>query len=200
VRADLLDLVTLWADLRLRGPHGSPEPDAARELLAALDEAERRFGASAALARQRQGCLEALGRSAEAEQARRQALRLAPRTAWEHCALGRSLLRAGEVRAAAAEFRRAVALRPQDFWPHFYEGVCAYRLGDLPTALAAFRTCVALAPERAEVWHNRALTLAALGRRDEALADVRRALQADPGHAEAQALLGQLQAKAQPSP
>jgi serine/threonine protein kinase/Flp pilus assembly protein TadD len=184
VRTDLRDLVTLWADLRLRSPQGLT-PALAEELLAVLDEAEALFGPSRVLAHQRRVCLEALGRAAEAEAARGQAETLAPRTAWEHTAQGRSLLHAGEVRAAAAEFRRALTLRPQDFWPNFYEGVCAYRVGDHATAAAAFRTCVALAPGRAEGYYNRGLALAALGRNAEALADYTRALALEPASAAA---------------
>jgi len=128
-----------------------------------LDEAEGLFGPSRVLVGQRQLCLEALGRVGEAAALRAQAEALAPRSAWEHSALGRSLLHKGEVSAAVREFRRAMELRPQDFWPQFYEGVCAYRLGDHATAAAAFRTCVALVPDRAECFCNRGLALAALG-------------------------------------
>jgi len=169
VRTDLLDLATVWADLRLGPPQGRTPAAVARELLAVLDEAQGLFGPSTVLLRQRAECLTALGRVGEAAAEREQALALTPRTAWEHCALGRSLLQAGEVRAAACEFRQALKLRPQDFWPNFYEGVCADRLGDAATAAAAFRTCIALAPGRAEVYCNRGRALAALGRKDEAL-------------------------------
>lgn len=179
-RTDLLDLVTLWADLRLRPTQSRTSPALAQELLTALDEAETLFGPSLVLARQRQACLLALGRIDTAEALGQQAQKLTPRTAWEHCALGRSLLQAGELREAARAFRRAIELRPQDFWPHFYEGVCAYRLDDAATAAAAFRTCVALAPERAEAYYNRGLALAALERKAEALADYTRALGLDP--------------------
>ena len=44
-------------------------------------------------------------------------------TAWEHYALGRVQLRAGDLEAAAAHFDRALALQPQALWPHWYVGL-----------------------------------------------------------------------------
>jgi Flp pilus assembly protein TadD len=109
----------------------------------------------------------------------------APRSAWEHDDLGRSLLRSGQVAAAEAEFRRALDLQPQDFWPNFYQGLCAYRLGRFEDALAAFRACVTLAPDSAECRVNRALAFEHLGRTDEAFRDDTRATELDPNLAEA---------------
>src|SRR4029079_11828835 len=73
-----------------------------------------------------------------------------PRTSWEHCALGRSFLRSGDLSAAAEEFERAVDKQPNDLWSNFYRGVCAYKLGRHEAAGNAFSVCVTLAPETRE--------------------------------------------------
>jgi hypothetical protein len=62
-----------------------------------LDEAEQQFEGSAVLARERQSHAEALGLQELARRAARSQAELPPRTAWEHYALGRSLLAAGEL-------------------------------------------------------------------------------------------------------
>ena len=145
-----------------------------------LDEAETAFGPSHLLFRERQAHAEALGLTDVAEAAARGASRLPPRTAWEHCAVGRSLLASGDLARAGAAFERALALRPQDFWANFYQGVCAYRLRRFEDAVNAFRVCVALAPDRAECYYNRALAHAALGHVGPAGLDHDRATRLDP--------------------
>jgi serine/threonine protein kinase/tetratricopeptide (TPR) repeat protein len=171
-RADLIDLALLWSDLMRRlGPAGDAGARA-REVLA---EAETLCGPSPALARELRA---AGGGSAAAGDDQ-------PRTFAGHVALGRSLLRAGELDRAAAELERAVELRPQDLWAQFYSGVCAYRRGRPSEAVGFFRVAVALAPEFAEVYHNRALALAACGKRDDARRDYDRALRVAPSLAAA---------------
>ena len=163
LRADLLDLGILGAALRVRLAATSDEPEARREALRTLDEAERLFGPSPVLARERQSHARALGWADMARAAARCVKQLAPRTAWEHYALGRSLLAAGELRAAEAEFDGATDLQPQDLWSQFSRGLCAYRLGRFETALRAFEVSVALSPHTAECYFNRGRTHAALG-------------------------------------
>jgi tetratricopeptide (TPR) repeat protein len=91
--------------------------------------------------------------------------------AWQHYALGRALLRAGDVDRAAAEVQQAVRLEPQGLWPNFYQGECAYRRGKPADAVAAFSVCIGAAPNAAGCYYNRALAYAALGRNDLALRD-----------------------------
>jgi serine/threonine protein kinase/Flp pilus assembly protein TadD len=163
VRDDLLDLALLWSDLERR----LGTRDQARAVLA---EAEELLGPSPALARERQRLGDAAG-GADAP----------PRAAWEHVALGRSLLRSGELAKAAVELGRAADLRPQDYWAHFYLGACAYRGRDYAGAVHAFGTALALAPESAECYCNRGLAYAAWGKAERARADYDRALALDPG-------------------
>jgi Flp pilus assembly protein TadD len=55
--------------------------------------------------------------------------------------------------------------------------------------LASFSACVALAPESAACYCNRGRAYAELGRPDRARQDYERALELDPGHEAARALL-----------
>jgi eukaryotic-like serine/threonine-protein kinase len=148
--------------------------------LGLLDEAEALFGPSHVLFRAREAHANALGLKSMAADAARGASRVPPRTAWEHDAIGRVLLAAGDLAQAEAAFEQALDLRPQDLWPNFHQGVCAFRLGRYQDAVNAFRVCVALGPDRAECFYNRALAHAALGHAQEASADYRRAVSLDP--------------------
>jgi eukaryotic-like serine/threonine-protein kinase len=173
IRTDLLDLMTVWADLRVRLAGASEQVEARVEALARLDEVASALGSGPALERLRRNYGEALGRFPSG------AGEIEPRTAWEHCDLGRACLRDGELRRANEHFGRAVDLRPQDFWPNFYQGVCTFKLGRFEEALDAFRVCISLARHPAECYFNRALTFEALGRTSEALHDYTRALECD---------------------
>jgi serine/threonine protein kinase/tetratricopeptide (TPR) repeat protein len=176
IRTDLLDVALLWTDLHVRLAPAREAGEARRRALRVLAQAETLLGPSPALRRERQRHAEALGLPAAAPGDSE----LQPRTAREHYALGRSLLRSGRFALAAAQLDRAVELQPQGFWPNFYQGVCAYRLRRYEEAVSAFRVCVALAPDSAVCSYNRALAYAALGRADRALHDYDRALKLDP--------------------
>ncbi len=95
IRTDLLDIITVWADLRVRLAPATEADAARREALARLDEAATLLGSGPALERLRRAYAKALGRpDAPASDA---ALLLEPRTAWEHCDLGRAYLRDGQI-------------------------------------------------------------------------------------------------------
>jgi tetratricopeptide (TPR) repeat protein len=186
LRTDLLDLALFWADQRARLATREPDPAAARaEVFRVLEEAEATFGASPAVARQRQACALALGDQATAEAAARQAALLQPRTAWDHYLLGRSLFTAGDLKRAAEELARAADLKPDGFWPHFEQGRCLYRLGRYDRAAEAFRVCIALAPDSADSFYQLARAEAEAGRAEEAIHDYGRALERNPGLSEA---------------
>jgi len=183
LRDDLLDLAVIESNLQAHletetGPKTAAE--AHRAGLKLLDEAEALFGPAHVLYRARQVHARALGLSRIAAAAARGASQVPPRTAWEHDAVGRVLLAAGDLAQAEAAFERALDLRPQDLWPNFHQGVCAFRLGRYRDALNAFRVCVALAPDRAECFYNRALAHFALHHAVEASRDYARAVALDP--------------------
>ncbi|MBL8793593.1 MAG: tetratricopeptide repeat protein [Planctomycetia bacterium] len=185
LRADLLDLALLGTELRMR--LAAPAEQAARrqEALQTFDEAEALFGPSPVLHRQRRAVALGLGRTDLARAAETQAEQSPPRTAWEHYALGRALLREGQLAEAEVQLARAVSLEPGAFWPNFSQGICAYRRGQHQEAVNAFRVCIALAPERAECYFNRALAHQSLGQAEHALADYERALRLQPSLAAA---------------
>jgi tetratricopeptide (TPR) repeat protein len=164
VEADLVDLAVLGAALRV-----SIEGQVARSsALETLAEAEALFGPSAALARERT----ALGGQPTAAPE--------PRTAWEHYALGRALLRDGELDEAARHFDRAAALEPESLWPVMYQGQCAFHRGNFRDAVVSFSVCIGRDPRQAAGPFNRALAFEALGQVDAALADYQRSLTLDP--------------------
>ena len=177
IRTDLLDIITIWADVRVRLAPPAEAAEARRDALAQLDDAAALLGSAPALERLRRAYGKALGRPIASDGAA--SLSLEPRTAWEHCDLGRAYLRGAEYARAAEHFEQAVDLRPRDFWPNFYQGLCAYKLGRFEEALNAFRVCIALADNPAECYFNRALVYESLGRSEEALRDYTRALQCD---------------------
>ncbi|HLJ91555.1 MAG TPA: serine/threonine-protein kinase [Gemmataceae bacterium] len=180
VQADLLDLAILYTNLRVRRVSKDRSVAVRRRALRILDEAETICGASAVLCYERQRQAEALGLQEMAQAAARRRLELAPRTAWEHYALGRALLESGKLAEADALLQKAVELEPKGLWPRFYQGICAYRVGRYEDAVLAFTTCAALAPEDAGCLYNRALAYQAWGRLDRALRDYDAALQLDP--------------------
>ncbi len=178
LRTDLLDLAILWADLRVRLTEGDHQTR--RDALQVLAEAETLFGPSQALFRERQAHAQALELPEVAQAAAFDMSTIAPKTAWDHYALGRFLLRTGQLDAAAAALQQAVDLQPSSFWPHFYAGLCACRMQQHAQAIAAFTACLTIAPDSAPCYHNRALAEAALGRLDRALSDCSRALDHEP--------------------
>jgi serine/threonine protein kinase/Tfp pilus assembly protein PilF len=175
VRDDLLDLAILWADLQVRLAPPADREAARRQALAILAEAEALFGPSAVLDAERR----LHGAPARVPETRPLAARRAE-TAWEHYALARSLVRAGELERAADAAEQAVRLRPQGLWPNFYQGLCAYRRGRYADALTAYSVCIGAAPEAAGVFYNRALAFAALGRTEPALHDYDQAIRLEP--------------------
>jgi tetratricopeptide (TPR) repeat protein len=177
IRTDLLDIVTVWADLRVRLSSAALADHARREALAQLESAARVLGSGPALERQCRLYAKDLGLPAAADSAARK--NLPPHTAWEHCDMGRAYLRDGELARATEHFQHAVDLRPQDFWPNFYQGLCAYKLNCFEDAVNTFRVCIALADHPAECYFNRALAYEALGRPDDAVRDYTRALECD---------------------
>jgi tetratricopeptide (TPR) repeat protein len=174
----LLDVGILAAHLAARS--APTDPTAPDDALAILAEAEAAFGPSGVLCLERAAHAAALGRRELAAESAKQAERFPPRSAWEHLAVGRAYLGAGDVPRAAAELDRSLALDPASLWANYHRGACALKLGDPAGALAAFSACLALAPESGWCWYNRGLANADAGRPDRARADFDRAIGFDP--------------------
>ncbi len=176
LRADLLDLALLSADLRVR--QGGDTPAARKSAARRLDEAEATLGRDPVLAHVRL----AYARGDHPSP-------IDAGTTWGLYALGRARLTAGDAGGAAALFARAVEREPGAFWPNFYAAVCAHHRGRWDEAAAGFTTCLAVAPgRRAVCYYNRALAVAGPGTPEaaaRAVADLDRALALEPGLAEA---------------
>jgi tetratricopeptide (TPR) repeat protein len=185
VRTDLLDLAVLWADLHVRLAPSDQEGVAREAALAVLAEAEGRFGPSCVLYQERGRHARALGRAEEARAAERDGAARPPRSAWEHHALGRAYLQAGDLHRAAEQIDRSLELRPDNLWPNFDRGHCAFRLGQYEDAVTSFSICTALAPRSAWCYYSRGLAYAKLGRPERARRDSDRARALDPGFAAA---------------
>jgi tetratricopeptide (TPR) repeat protein len=176
VRADLLDVVIVWCDLHVRQAAVATKAQAHEDALQMIAEAQKLLGASCVLDEER--CAHLLAIRGPAPEGRFE--RLAAATAWEHFALGRAYLRAGQASEALAEMDRALEVEPQALWPNFYKGKCAYQLKQFDEAAAAFSACVALAPGSAWCFYHRALAFLELGRLERAQADFNKALRIEP--------------------
>jgi serine/threonine protein kinase/Tfp pilus assembly protein PilF len=185
IRVDVLDLAILWTSLRVRLAEAEQIVAARREALRLLDQAESLFGPNAVLYHERAVHAAALQRADLVRDARRGESEHPPRAAWEHYAIGRSLLQADRLADAAGHFEQALAIEPNGLWPNFYEGVCCYRLNRFDSAAMAFTVCTTLAPTMPACFHNRALAFIGLGQGDRAKQDFDRALQLDPTFADA---------------
>jgi serine/threonine protein kinase/tetratricopeptide (TPR) repeat protein len=196
VRRDLLDVVLLWTDLRVRLAAPADEMHARREALRRLGEAEHLLGGSHVLYRQVELLERALGRPEQADAAARRAADCPPQTAWEHCMLGRHWLlsaasahgaqRTAALDRASTALEQAVTLEPQGLWPNYYLGQCAYRAGRYEQAIRALNICIGAAPAgpaAAELFACRALAHAALGEAEPALRDHAHARKLDPAAA-----------------
>jgi serine/threonine protein kinase/tetratricopeptide (TPR) repeat protein len=164
-------------DVAIFAASASDDPAALR----LIDEIQATFGPSAVLEHERR----ARGGGGGGGGGDLSSVTTRPRNAWEHYALGRSLLAAGDLARANKELSAARQLDPAGQWSNFYYGVCAYRMGRHEEAVAAFSVCIGAAPNVSGYFYNRALAYAALNRHEQSLDDYNRALAIDPAHADA---------------
>jgi tetratricopeptide (TPR) repeat protein len=177
---DLLELAILCGHLEVRLASEGAKEEAHRKALVILEEAEDLFGPNPVLVEE--GKIHALPGSNPGRRLPITGMRVeaAPTPAWQHYALGRALLRCGDLEKSIQELEQAVRLQPRGLWPNFYVGLCAYRLRRYADAVAAYSVCVGTAPEPAGCFYNRALAFDALGCTEQALRDYDQALRLDP--------------------
>jgi tetratricopeptide (TPR) repeat protein len=179
-RADLLDIGILTAVLETGSAPAGGEEAAQRRALATLDEAETLLGPSGVLYLERAWVARALGMAAVADEAARRARDLPPRTPWEHLAVARAHLGAGDIPLASAELDKCLAREPDSVWANYYQGLCCLRLDRPVQAVAAFSACTARAPGSGWCAFNRGLAFTQAGEPERAVADFDRALNLDP--------------------
>ncbi len=169
-RSDLQDIAVCTASLELRSADETQNDIVRKTALRLLDEAEASFGRNAVIEYERQLAAgsEITPKNSTVSPSQEG---MVPRTAWEHTAIGRALLRRGDFKAAAAELSEAVSLDPGGRWCNFYAGICAYRMGRFEDAVAAFSVSIGSAPTLPEFFHNRAQAYRALGKLNEARRD-----------------------------
>src|SRR5262249_43171187 len=147
------DLAILRAQLCVRLAADDAAGRSRKEALAILAEAEELLGGSCVLHHERRTHALALGQADLARKAERLGATLPPLSAWEHYALGRAHLLAGNLQAALREMDGALEKQPQALWPNFCKGCCAYRLGQQDDAVVSFSICLTLAPDNAWCWY-----------------------------------------------
>ena len=116
----------------------------------------------------------------------------APTAAAAHYLAGRTLLGLGRDDEAAAHFERAIERDPNH--AEALDHLALWRFGrqEYEQALALYRAHANLIPDDPIVHANTGVTLYFLGRREEALVSLERALQLDPNHETARRLATEL--------
>jgi tetratricopeptide (TPR) repeat protein len=134
----------------------------------------------------------------DAEQALKNAARLAPHSPELPMELGTTLSAAGRHPEALAHFRRAAELQPDLGFAHLGIGRACQASGDDAAAVEAFRRAVRCQPELVDAYVGLAEALAKTGRRAEAIEHLRHAVRLNPSGRQAAELLARLE-KADPS-
>lgn len=138
--------------------------------------------------------LQARGDMEGAEQAARNATRLAPASIEDQYSLGLILFQKDKRADAAECFRRATELEP-GFAPGYLSlGQCLDREGNQPGAIAAFRAAIRYSPQVAAAHLGLAELLLRAGQKEEAVGHLRDAIRLAPSDPKAQQLLEQIDA------
>ena len=132
---------------------------------------------------------------AEAEQALRECVKLAPESANGHCQLGVALLCQEKYGEAIPHFQSAVARKPDFSEAHFNLGFALARAGRASEAFEPFRLAIRHSPNFIDPYITLADLLAQRGEKEEALSLLQRALKINPADERARALLARVQAR-----
>ncbi len=109
---------------------------------------------------------------------------------------GGELLRKGRVKDARREFEAALELRPEDPKAMGLVGLACFQLQDYDEALATYRALVTNVPNDASYRLNLGLVYLKLGKADEAIDELRKTREIDPGMSKALDYLGLAYARA----
>ena len=110
---------------------------------------------------------------------------------------GSQLIEAEDYGAALEKLGRAARLDPKDPRPHYLAAVAWEKRGDLPKAEKGFREALALDPKLADVRAELGALLQDLGRSEEAVTELKKAVQLQPDLGDAWFNLGQAELKRQ---
>lgn len=182
IRDQFLEMVLLWTELQVKLAPASHKKPVQEEVRAVLRETEALFGPSFALA------------LAQQQQGMKSTVDGEPKTAWEHCVLGRFALAEGRLDEMDRHWQRALELEPTGFAANFYHGVGAMHQKRFDDAARAFAFCLGM-DACAECFQYRGQALAALGEHVPALRDFDMAIKANPELGSAYALRGSLYRK-----
>ena len=134
--------------------------------------------------------LETRGEPAEAAAQLRETVRIRPRFAPAHAALGQLLAKQGLAEQALPELRTAVSLRPDLADAYIGMGSVLGTLGRNDEAAAAFSEGVRQEPENADARYNFGIVLAQGGKLGDAAREFREAVKLRPSDVEARFNLG----------
>ncbi|HSQ54596.1 MAG TPA: tetratricopeptide repeat protein, partial [Gemmata sp.] len=102
---------------------------------------------------------------------------LAPKTEWDYLVRGCVRMKRGNARGALEDFEQASTIHPESLFALQNQAhILAEKLDDLPAALEAVTKASSLYPEFAPARIGRAVILARLARRDEAIKEAEKAL------------------------
>ncbi|MFC1633587.1 tetratricopeptide repeat protein [Planctomycetota bacterium] len=122
----------------------------------------------------------------------REALKLNPKNAAVHSALGVALARHGKIDEAVTHFTEAVRLNPSDIDAHYSLGQASARLGKPVEAIGHFSTVLQLKPDHSQAHGYLGSIMLAGGKLQEAAAHLSEAIRLDPNYADAYYNIGQL--------
>jgi spermidine synthase len=125
-----------------------------------------------------------LGRSAEAEEAYREAVKLRPDEASARYNLGNALFIEGKSGEAIAEYRQALRINPSHSKAHHTLADALLKSGRPAEALLEYREGLKINPADAGAWHNLGKLLYQQGSREEGIRDLEKALRLEPGRME----------------
>jgi len=114
-----------------------------------------------------------------------------PENTAAHVNLGRVYQEKRLFDQAEASFKTALSLNPDDIDAHNQLGLIYYHKGNFELALDEFKRALAWA-QYPEIYHNLSLACDKLGRSNEAMAAIEKALQIDPNYAQAHNQAGNL--------
>jgi Flp pilus assembly protein TadD len=136
-----------------------------------------------------------LGKNKEADDAAADVILAAPEWEMGYRLAAVASLRRGRTKDARKLAREAVRVEPDEPYAHYIAAITALQDLDATSAMHHATTMLRLAPNNADAYETLGRCQLASGRRDEAEASVRKALELDPQDAEAMSLLADVVGK-----